>query len=129
MAVARRAYLYVMAFAGLMAVLYAAAGMLALIVSWLTLRSSTLLGAGDLRERASLYLAALVVGLPIWLGHWLLAQRLVERAPEERAALERRLFLAAVFAVTAVVALFALHRVLATLFTLPGTTSGERAAL
>lgn len=129
MAVARRIYLYLLAFAGLLTVLYAAASMLALIVARSTLEASTILGTGDLRARASLYLAQLVVGLPIWLGHWLVAQRAAARSAEERDAPERRLFLAAVFAVTAVVALFALHDLLRFVFTLPGATNRQRATL
>lgn len=129
MAVARRTYLYVLAFAGLLTVLYAASGLLALLVNQfvLTVAGSVLVGAADLRTRASLYLAALVVGLPIWLGHWLIAERAVARAPEERAAVERRVFLAAVFGVTAVIALYALHTVLRFVFTLPGS-QGTRAS-
>ena len=134
MTVARRLYLYVLAFAGLLAVLYATAGILAQVVTT-TVGTNALLGAGDLRARASLYLAALVVGLPVWLGLWLVAERLAARSPDERAAPERRLFLAAVFAVTAVVALVALRDVLRAVLTFPGgrdtartTTAGIAAA-
>src|SRR2546423_3862387 len=119
-AVVRRIVTYTMAFAGLRAVLYAAAGLLAIGVATATLRSSTLIGAADMRGRVSFYLAALIVGLPLWLGFWRAAQRRTMRAPDERAARERRLFLAAVFASTSVVALFALHTLLRVVLTLPG---------
>jgi Domain of unknown function (DUF5671) len=119
-AVVRRIVTYTMAFAGLQAVLYAAAGLLAIGVATATQRSSTLIGAADMRGRVSFYLAALIVGLPIWLGFWRAAQRRTMRAPDERAARERRLFLAAVFASTSVVALFALHTLLRVVLTLPG---------
>src|SRR5438094_803233 len=129
MAAARRVYLYVMAFAGLMVSLYAVAGMLAVLVAQPVLQSSALLGASDLRSRTSLYLAELVVGLPIWLGHWLVAERFARRSPEERDAPERRLFLAAVFGVTAVVALFALRGLLRAALTLPGAPTAQPSAL
>src|SRR5919202_5971798 len=119
-AVVRRIVTYTMAFAGLQAVLYAAAGLLAIGVATATLRSSTLIGAADMRGRVSFYLAALIVGLPIWLGFWRAAQRRTMRDPDERADHERRLFLAAVFASTSVVALFALHTLLRVVLTLPG---------
>ena len=125
MAAARRVYLYVMAFAGLMVSLYAVAGMVAVLVAQPVLQSSALLGASDLRSRTSLYLAELVVGLPIWLGHWLVAERFARRSPEERDAPERRLFLAAVLGVTAVVALFALRGLLRAVLTLPGATTAQ----
>src|SRR5919202_186651 len=68
-------------------------------------------------------LVALVIGvirLPLWLGFWRAAQRRTMRVPDERAARERRQFLAAVFASTSVVALFALHTLLRVVLTLPG---------
>ena len=100
MAATRRLFSYPMAFAGLLTVLYAVAGLAALIVTTVTLRESTLVGGEDTRSRASFYLAALIVGLPLWLGFWLGAQRRVARSPEERNASNRRLFLGAVFATT-----------------------------
>src|ERR687884_2022307 len=119
-AVVRRIVTYTMAFAGLQAVLYAAAELLAIGLATATLRSSTLIGGADMRGRVSFYLAALIVGLPLWLGFWRAAQRRTMRDPDERAARERRLFLAAVFASTSVVALFALHTLLRVVLTLPG---------
>jgi hypothetical protein len=102
-----------------MAVLYAAAGLLALAVATATLQANLLVSQNDVRSRASFYLAALIVGLPILLGFWRPAQRRVAASCTERNAGERRLFLAAVFATTAVVALFALQRLLAVVLTVP----------
>lgn len=42
--------------------------------------------------------AVIIVGLPLYLGHWIWAQRLAARDPEERAAAPRRLFLYAMLA-------------------------------
>ncbi|MCL4508692.1 MAG: DUF5671 domain-containing protein [Chloroflexi bacterium] len=129
MAAALRIYTYVMAFAGLLAVLVALSGLLAIFVAALTLGASTLLGASVTRTQVSLDLAALIVGLPVWLGHWLIAERRAARIPEERETWQRRLFLAAVFATTSVVALFALQGLLRFLLTLPGTGTVEMSRL
>lgn len=115
----RRIVSYTLAFAGLMAVLYAAAGMLALAVTTVTLRSDLLVSQNDLRSRASFYLAALIVGMPILLAAWLPRRRIDPASPERNAG-ERRLFLAAIFATSAVVALFALQRLLGVVLTIPG---------
>jgi len=123
MTTTRRTYTYLLALAGLLVTISAAAGLLALVVSTLVLHSSTLLG--DERSVASSYLAELVVGLPVWLGHWLVAERSLARNPEERDASQRRLYLAAVFAVSAVVALFALHTLLRVILTLPGADARQ----
>ncbi len=119
----RRILSYTLAFAGLMAVLYAAAGLLALAVTTATLQANLLISQNDVRSRASFYLAALIVGLPILLGFWRPAQRRAAASADERDAGERRLFLAAVFATAAVVALFALQRLLAVVFTAPAPAS------
>ena len=123
MITARRTFTYAMNLAGLLVTLFAASGMLALMVTSWALGGSGLLETGDLRARASLYLAELVVGLPIWIGFALFAERAAGRSEAERQAWERRLFMAAVFGVTAVVALVALHGLLQALFTLPGITT------
>jgi hypothetical protein len=129
MAASRRLLSYVIAFAGLLAALYAVTGLLALFVTRVTLRANVLVGVEDMRSRVSFYLAALLVGAPLWLGFWLSAQRRARAVPDERNAPERRLFLGAVFATTSVVALFALHTLLATLLTLPGPVETRRPAL
>lgn len=111
--------MYIMAFAGLLTTLYAVSGLLSVLLG-VPVAGDALAGAeGDIRTRVSLYIAALVVGLPIWLGLWRPAQRAAAASPADRGAPERRLYLGAVFAVTAVVSLFALKGLLDYLFTLP----------
>src|SRR5690348_17189013 len=74
------AFIYTLSFAGLMAVLFAAHGLLALVTG-LLLQEVTTLGTlisnEDARTQAASYLAALIVGIPIWSGFWRLAQRRV----------------------------------------------------
>jgi len=77
-------------------------------------------GGAAVRDRTSYYLASIVVGTPIWLSLWLLAQRRLGRSPLERQARERRWYLAAIFAVTSVVALFGLRFLLQDVLILPG---------
>lgn len=116
----RRLFRYVLAFAGLLTVLYAVTGLLGLALTTLALQGSTLSGGEDTRIRASLYLAELIIGLPTWLAFWVMSQRRAAASREERNSPERRFFLGAVFAFTSIVALFALHSVLRYLLTLPG---------
>jgi hypothetical protein len=115
-----RAFTYIMVFAGLLAVLYAMASLLAILIATVTRQSSSLLSADDIRSRVAFALAALLVGLPIWLASWTVAQRRAATSSEEQHAPERRLFLAAVFATTSVTALFALQTLLYVVLTLPG---------
>lgn len=121
----RRFFRYVLAFAGMLTALYAVTGLLGLAVTTIALRGDVLTGAEDARIRASLYLAALIVGTPVWLGFWMASRRRALGSEEERDSSERRLFLGAVFALTSVVALYALHTFLRYLFTLPGAGDAE----
>ncbi len=116
----RRLFTYIMAFAGLISILYAAAGLLSVVAVSLLSGSSALVSADDLRSRASFYLAAFIVGVPLWLGAWRFAQRRAVAVPEEHDASERRLFFATVFAVTSVMILFAGQALLQFFLTLPG---------
>lgn len=120
-----RTLVYTLAFVGLMAVVGAVSGLLALGAG-LVIQNTTTLGTvisnQDARTQASYLLAALIVGLPVWRYFWHLAQRRVERTPEERNALERRLFFAAVFAVTSILSLIALQGLLQNLLQLPPAT-------
>ena len=125
----RRLFTYIMAFAALQGILYGAVGLLALAVATSTLKSSTLLGAADLRSRLSFYLAALVVSAPVWLLAWREAGRGMAQRPGERDTPERRLFLAAVFATAAVVALFAGQSLLQVVLTLPGPATDRPSPL
>ena len=118
----RRSFRYILAFAGLLTALYAVTGLLGLAISLTALRDNVLSSTDDNRVRASLYLAELIVGLPVWLALWIASQRRVESSDEERDSAARRVFLGTTFAFTSVVALFALHSVLRYVFTLPGTS-------
>ncbi|HEX8917246.1 MAG TPA: DUF5671 domain-containing protein, partial [Chloroflexota bacterium] len=113
-------FIYALSFAGLMAMIYAIAGLLATVVVEITQHSSALIGSSDARDHTSYYLASIVVGTPIWLGLWTLVQRRASRSPLEKQARERRWYLAAIFAVTSVVALFGLHSLAEDFLTLPG---------
>jgi len=127
--VAGQVVLYIVAFAGLLAVLYAASGLLTILLALALPHGSTLIAAADIRGRASFSLAALIVGLPLWLGIWTTIQRRLIHAPAERDAGERRLFLAAAWATAAVVALFALQTLLQVILTLPGPAAARPAPL
>ncbi|MEO6796311.1 MAG: DUF5671 domain-containing protein [Candidatus Dormibacter sp.] len=56
--------------------------------------------------------AVTLVGLPVWLLHWTIAQRLAGRHPDERASALRRLYLYLVLAATAVAAAIVLRGLL-----------------
>lgn len=121
---ARRIYLHVLAFAGLMVVLVASANLVEQALDLAYLGSSAVLSAAVSRSAASFSLAGLIVGVPVWLVHWIAASRVAARSREERDSLPRRLYVAAVFAIAAVVALFALRSLLQVLLTLPGARDG-----
>lgn len=125
---ARRIYLHALAFAGLMVVLVASANLVEQALDLTFLGSSAVLASAASRSSASFSLAGLIVGLPVWLAHWVAASRLAGRSPEERDAPVRRLYLAAIFATAAIVALFALRSLLQMLLTLPGVYGGEAKA-
>jgi hypothetical protein len=106
----------------LVAVLIAVSGLLELAVGLIVQHLTTLgtvISDQDARTGASYYLAALIVGTPLWLGLWRVLRRRVQRSPDEQNALERRLFLAATFTVTSIVGLFALQALVESLLTLP----------
>lgn len=110
---------YAVSFVGLMAFLYAVAGLLSLLLAETVFRAQHVLSASDARQQASYLLAALIVSTPLWLGFWRLEARRIARSPSERQAPERRVYLALAFAVTSVVALFALHTVLRVVLSIP----------
>lgn len=122
-----RLVLYGVAFMGLMGFLFASMGLIGDGLAQTVFASHNLMGADEARTEVSYYLATLIVATPLWLGFWRLLDRRLGRTPEERDAPERRLFFAAVFAVTSVVALFALHTLLRVLFTIPGTEGSNDA--
>jgi len=95
MATVRRLYFYLVAFISLMM----------LMVGLMLLAQLMLAGQFEKREEISLNAALILVGLPIYVGHWLSMQRAVARGDEERGAALRKLYFYAVLAVTALVAM------------------------
>ncbi|MDB5056587.1 MAG: hypothetical protein JWO59_59, partial [Chloroflexi bacterium] len=90
MASARRLLTYGMALVGLFAVLFAASNLLSLLLAAPLLHAGLSGGVTDIRQEASLYLATLIVGLPLWLGAITAANRRARQTTEERDARERR---------------------------------------
>jgi hypothetical protein len=80
----RRAYIYLACLASLQAVAWAVIGLLRDLIAPDRFRSL---------ETTAFELAVVVVGLPIFVAHWLWAQRLAARETEEREAVLRRLYL------------------------------------
>ena len=83
----RRVYLYLVAFISLEVVIW---GAIYLGRSILTCNSSALCRGADI---LALGLASVLVGVPFFLVHWLLAQRLARREEEERTSSIRAVFL------------------------------------
>lgn len=108
--VARRLYLYVAAFIGLQMLAAGTSGLLAFIVErWL---GGPPVGAEGAVLRLAGTVALVVVGTPLWVGHWLLIRRDAAR-PEGQASPLRRLYLYAVLLVAALGALTASREALA----------------
>lgn len=80
----RRGYIYLACIASLEAVTWAVISLL---------RNLLAPGQYTSLESTALQIAAIIVSLPIFLVHWLWAQRLAGRDPEERGATLRRLYL------------------------------------
>jgi Domain of unknown function (DUF5671) len=91
----RRIYAYLLAFAGLAMVSIAMANLVQLLVD-LVLQVPVVSSDRYVRDTVSLYAAAALVGLPVWLVHWLWIGRSVRADPEERASTLRRLYVYAV---------------------------------
>lgn len=93
----RRWYLYIVNAISLQAVAWAAISLLRnLLVRGL--------GAGQTAvsfdaEAVALQIAIIVIGLPIYIGHWLWAGRLAAQAPAERGSILRRLYLLGMMAI------------------------------
>ncbi len=80
----RRGYIYLACLASLEAVAWAVISLLRNLLAPDTYTSL---------EDTALLIAVIIVGLPIFLVHWLWAQRLARGDPEERSAVLRRLYL------------------------------------
>jgi hypothetical protein len=86
----RRAYIYLACIASLEAVVWAVISLL---------RSLLVSGGNTSRENVALQIATVIVALPVFLVHWLWAQRLARHDPEERGAVLRRVYLYGAMAV------------------------------
>jgi len=88
----RRIYAYLLAFAGLAMVSTAAANLAQVLIDVLL---NAPLASTDryVRDAVSLWGATALVGLPVWLLHWLWIQRTASSDPSERTSLLRRLYL------------------------------------
>lgn len=111
MGAARRLYLYVVAIVSLAVAAVGVYNLLAVLVAEAADRiGATILvtTAGATREQVSLAIALVIVGLPIWMIHWTLAERGLRgtdaRAAADRASTIRALYL---FLVTVVTLAFA----------------------
>jgi hypothetical protein len=91
----RRIYAYLLAFAGLTMVALAAANLAQVLID--VLLNAPLSNTDRyVRDAVSLWGATALVGLPVWLLHWLWIQRTANSDPGERASTLRRLYLYAV---------------------------------
>jgi hypothetical protein len=110
MGAARRLFLYAVSFIGLAAVSIGVHDLLSLVFAQLldAFGSSVVVGdGGDIRQQASFAIAVVVVGSPVWLITWRLAQQGARgndrRALEERGSAARALYLSLVRAISALV--------------------------
>ncbi len=98
----RRVYLYLISAVSLSML---AGGAVSLAQTLINAIGETALGTQAFRQDVAAASGFIIVGLPVWLGHWLVIQRLAHRALDERTATLRRLYLYFVLAVT-MIALF-----------------------
>lgn len=98
----RRTYLYLVAAVSLIGVTWSAIGLARLILS-------EGIGRGQITGLAT-WLAVIIVGLPIFLFHWLFAQRLADQDEEERGSILRRVYLFGIMAAGATPIISNLYR-------------------
>jgi hypothetical protein len=91
----RRIYAYLLAFAGLAMVSLAAANLAQVLID-VVLQAPSASTERYVRDTVSLSGATALVGLPVWLLHWLWIQRTARSDPRERSSTLRRLYLYAV---------------------------------
>src|SRR5262249_25318128 len=108
----RRIYAYLLSFAGLAMLTIASANLGQLVVD--VFLRSPVISERYVRDTASLYGAAALVGLPAWLLHWLWIQRSARSDSSERASVLRRVYLYAVLAGATLVAAVSLADVMRT---------------
>ncbi len=95
----RRLYILAAAFVGLLLFMHGSSELLRLVFLIFPQELEFGLGSDWWREQLSLNLALIAVGTPLWLGHWLWAQRLARESTEQTSAL-RSLFFLGVLGVT-----------------------------
>lgn len=95
----RRLYILAAAFIGLLLFMHGSSELLRLVFLIIPQDAEFGLGSDWWREQLSLNLAIVAVGTPLWIGHWLWAQRLAREKSEETSAL-RSLFFLGVLGVT-----------------------------
>jgi hypothetical protein len=93
----RRLYAYLLAFAGL-AMLAVGAANLGQVVVDVLLQAPIVSAPEYVRDAIALNAAAVLVGLPVWLIHWMWIERWLRRDDAERSSTLRRLYLYAVLA-------------------------------
>jgi hypothetical protein len=91
----RRIYAYLLAFAGLAMVSTAAANLAQVLID-VVLNAPLATTDRYVRDSVSLWGATALVGLPVWLLHWLWIERTARTDPGERTSTLRRLFLYAI---------------------------------
>jgi hypothetical protein len=111
----RRLYAYLLAFAGLAMLAVGAANLGQVLVDVL-LQAPLASGAGYARDTISLNAAAVLVGLPVWLIHWLWIERSVRHDDSERGSTLRRVYLYIVLAAALGVVAFSAHTALSSAF-------------
>jgi hypothetical protein len=94
----RRVYLYVVAFISFLTILWAAIGLALMIIDAPPPGSALIIRLAGL-------LSALIVAIPFYLVHWLIAQRLARDNSDERSAISRSIFHYALMLITAATAL------------------------
>ena len=121
MTTAKRLYFYGVSFVALPIATFGAALLLRFILD--SLFSIELRGSGA--ATASLGVAMIVVGTPVWALHWLIAQRQASSTPAEAGATLRKLHINAVLLVSAFVAFLAARGVIGWLIGLDGFDAGD----
>jgi hypothetical protein len=111
MTTVRRTYAYLLAFAGLAMLTISLADLVQLVVDVL-LRPSSSISEAYVRNGVSVNAAGALVGLPVWLLHWLWTERTVRSDAQERASALRRLYLYVILAAAALVAALSMREVL-----------------
>ena len=86
----RRLYFYVVAFAALMVTTL---GTITLLAAVLDLPFRSIVVAGDPTSQIALALAMLIIGGPVWLLHWFVAEHSATRNADDRRAVPRHLYL------------------------------------